>query len=623
MIILVTLILLCMTPGMMAAEIPVKAAMGHDILQAADPGRIHLEGFLGHRMDASREGRLVNLIQEDALLAGFRQRPGSHPWIGEHVGKWLHAAVLAWENHPEDNLLKEKIQRIAKGLMACQEEDGYLGTYSKPQQWSAFDTSKPSPEQGGWDVWVHKYVLIGLLNYYRAFGDEDALNACRRIGDLMIATFGEGKRDLLESGTHAGMAATSILEPMSLLYQLTGEKKYLKFCEYIVARADAGPGLISHIEATRTVQSVGNKKAYEMMSNYVGLVEEWRATNNPRYLSAAIKAWESIAEENEFITGGIDAHEHFSEPHTLISTGPCTETCVQLTWVQLNQQLLRATGDPRFAAALHRHIYNHMLAAQNPDGVRWCYFTTMEGAKQFTDEMHCCGSSGPRALALIPTFAYMTGPDLICINLYEKSSFETKMGGASVKITQDTEYPFQGDIHVTVETDKPVEFALKLLAPDFVESGSLKMEGKDVPGFTLKHATYASVSRPWSGKTSLELHFDMPLKAQEWQERTTLTRGPLVLAAVIDADGTRETTGIPDLSALSEAECQVTSGETAASVRGDTQTLSVSIKRNTLTHKAGDEKQAATIRYVPYAQAGVGGSRFSVWMPLLPEKEKN
>jgi len=261
----------------LAARVPKKVVVGQDVYKAPEPGQVTMEGFLGNRMDVNRESRLKRHITEDMLLAGFRKRPGSHPWIGEHVGKWLHAASLAWENKQNDTTLAEKIQQIANGLMDCQMEDGYLGTYAKKDRWGTTDDPFHGWETWPvWDVWVHKYVLIGLLSYYRSTGDERALETCQRVGDLLIQTFGAGKKDILKSGAHEGMAATSILEPMSLLYQYTGEEKYRQFCRYIIRRADAGPKILTNIEKTRTVQSVGNKKAYEMMSNYVGLVENWR-----------------------------------------------------------------------------------------------------------------------------------------------------------------------------------------------------------------------------------------------------------------------------------------------------------------------------------------------------------
>ncbi len=599
-----------------AARVPKKAVAGQDVYKAPEPGQVTMKGFLGNRMDVNREGRLRRHITEDMLLAGFRKRPGSQPWIGEHVGKWLHAATLASENKQDDTTLAEKIQRIANGLMDCQMEDGYLGTYAKQDRWAP-------PDRDGWDVWVHKYVLIGLLSYYRSTGDERALETSRRVGDLLIQTFGDDKRDILKSGTHEGMAATSILEPMSLLYQYTGEKKYRQFCQYIIRRADAGPKILTNIEKTHTVQSVGNKKAYEMMSNYVGMVENWRATGYERGLDAAKLAWESITNENVFITGAPDAHEHFNEPHQLL-TAICTETCVQVTWLQMNWQLLRATGDPRYAAMLHHHIYNHMLAAQHPDGIDWCYFTTMEGSKKakewgFSGTMHCCGSSGPRAIALIPTFAYMTGKGKLAINLYETSTFRANVNGTPVVVHQQTNYPWDGRIAIDLEVEKPAEFDLQLLVPNFVKSGTIQVAGskQNIP---LEAGKYATLHRRWSGKTKILLNLPMPIIAHQRKGRYALSRGPIVLAAEgIQGKAATFQNVIPDLSSLQQASWKP--GETGFKTANqriwaiERHPIYLKGERTNLESKPSWSK--STLVYRPYCEAGTSGEIMSVWLPML------
>jgi hypothetical protein len=48
-------------------------------------------------------------------------------------------------------------------------------------------------------------------------GGERALTASRRIGDLLIATFQTGKIDMIATSDEAGMAATSVLEPICQL----------------------------------------------------------------------------------------------------------------------------------------------------------------------------------------------------------------------------------------------------------------------------------------------------------------------------------------------------------------------------------------------------------------------
>ena len=120
-----------------------------------------------------------------------------------------------------DAALKAKLDRVAADLIACQEPDGYLGTYVPEKRFGLY-------EGADWDVWSHKYNLIGLLTYYQYTGNQPALTACRKMADLLIATF-PAKKSILAAGTHVGMAATSVLEPIVLLYRFTGEPRYLEF----------------------------------------------------------------------------------------------------------------------------------------------------------------------------------------------------------------------------------------------------------------------------------------------------------------------------------------------------------------------------------------------------------
>ena len=86
---------------------------------------VHIDGWLGARLDANEKNRLLK-VNTEPLLAGFKKKPGTHPWIGEHVGKWLHAATLAWA-YTGDAALREKLDRVAAELIAAQEPDGIWG----------------------------------------------------------------------------------------------------------------------------------------------------------------------------------------------------------------------------------------------------------------------------------------------------------------------------------------------------------------------------------------------------------------------------------------------------------------------------------------------------------------
>ncbi len=409
------------------AAVPAQPAVA-DVITLADPSAVKIEGAVGEYIRLCEKNRLL-VIDEDRLLRGFRHKPGEQAWIGEHVGKWLHAASLAWK-YTHDPALKEKLDRVASGLLATQEADGYLGTYVPEKRFGLF------PE-ADWDVWVHKYCLIGLLAYHEATGSAEALRGACRIGDLLLGTFGPGKKSIIAAGTHVGMAATSVLEPIVRLYFTTGEAKYLQFAKYIVSAYDEpnGPKIIQSLLAHGNVRKTANAKAYEMMSNLVGLCELYRATGEKTYLEVCEKAWQDIVEHRMYVTGGVSLGEHWQDDGVLPNGGAVSETCAQVTWLQLNLQLLRLTGDAKYGEVLEKIVLNHLLGAQSLDGAGFCYFTPLEGRKPYTTEINCCTSSGSRGIMLIPTFAFVVRGNEVLVNLKLSGEAELKLAdGRTAKL---------------------------------------------------------------------------------------------------------------------------------------------------------------------------------------------
>ena len=149
------------------------------------PDRVRLTGWAGLRLQANEMNRLVKL-DPARLLEGYRKRPGRQSWDGEHVGKWLHAATLAWV-YTGDPALRRKLDEVVTELAKCQLADGYLGTYLDKDRWT------------DWDVWAHKYNLLGLITYMRYTGNREPLPVCRRMGDLLCRTFGDDGGSVISS----------------------------------------------------------------------------------------------------------------------------------------------------------------------------------------------------------------------------------------------------------------------------------------------------------------------------------------------------------------------------------------------------------------------------------------
>jgi DUF1680 family protein len=507
-----------------ALPLPISSELT-DQAELSKPSAVRIEGWLGARITASAKNRLLN-IDMKPLLAGFQQKPGSHPWIGEHVGKWLHAASLTWANNNEP-ALRAKLDRVAAELIAAQESDGYLGTYVPEKRFGIYDGAD-------WDVWSHKYCLIGLLTYHQYTGDAAALGASIKIADLLIDTF-PAKRSILAAGTHLGMAATSVLEPIVLLYRITADQRYLDFARYLVNSWDEekGPAIVKTLLKEKQVSKVANAKAYEMLSNLVGLCELARVTGENSFVDASLIAWQDIVDRRLYATGTTSQWEHFQADHDMRSDvrAHIGETCVTTTWIQFNLALLQLTGEARFGDELERSFYNHLTAAQHPEGDDWCYFTALDGKKKYDKEITCCHSSGPRGLALAPQAAYLrvrhNGEDVLLVNTFETSRVTLTLGGERVTIEQLSGFPVRGDTLLTLRLTKPATFAVKMRSPEWARPMTITGASTDA-GWALLP------SRRWQDGDVIRVKFNLASRIVQGEHghagRAALAWGPFVLA---------------------------------------------------------------------------------------------
>ena len=566
------------------------------------PDRVHLTGWIGSRMEANAKNRLV-MMDPNRLLVSYRKRPGGQEWDGEHVGKWLHAATLAWVN-TGDPELRKKLDYTATELVKCQLADGYLGTYTDNNRWT------------DWDVWAHKYSLLGLVTYTRHTGNMDVLPACRKLADLLCNTFGDepGKRDLV-AGHHVGMAPGSVLEPMVLLYRLTGEPRYLDFAKYVLRAYEQpnGPKIVSRLLELKRVDKVGNGKAYEMLSCINGILEMYRTTGEPKLLEACRNAWQDIVDKRLYITGGASYGEIFHDDFDLPNVNNVGETCVTTTWLQFNAQLLRLTGEARFAEQLERVVLNQLFGAQKPDGSAWGYYVQMEGTKPYRGSIdgHCCLSSGPRGVALIPTFAASVDADGVVVNLYDAGTAKlTLRDGKPVTLTTETIYPSDGKSVITVDPESAAPFTFKARIPAWCRESTVKVNGQPVDVRTGDDG-YAAIKRTWAKGDKVELNFKLEPRVivgdHKNAGKVAVMYGPLVLAADEALLGTN---GL-QLNAVS-----ISTDLTALAVSPEPapDTLKSWPHAQVFHLNAVSQGKPKEIRLIPFADAGSLGENYKVWL---------
>lgn len=571
-----------------------------------------LGGLLGERLDVNWQKRLLAGVQVEPLLAGYEHRPGQQTWIGEHAAKFIDAGtnVSAYSADPR---LTEKVDSTVRRLIATQLSDGYLGTYAEADRWT------------NWDVWAHKYNLIALLNYYLRTGYEPALSACVKMGDLLVRTYGDspGQRNIVLNDWHVGMANSSVLEGMANLYRCTGDLSYLEFCRYIVRAWDGpkGPRIVSTLLETGSVRRVANNKGYEMMSNFVGLLELYRITGEDTFLRPVLLAWQDIVSKRLYLSGTATWGEHFQEDYFLraddLDTAPGVgEGCVTTTWLQMNLHLLRLTGDAKYADELERTIYNALLAAQHPVKGEICYFTPLNGIKRYgavsqgVPGVSCCTSSIPRGLALVPAIAWGGRKGGVAVNLYTPGTVRIALADVEATIDSQTTFPASGNVELTVGLPRSTRFMLSLRVPAWTRRFTVEACGETWAG---KPGTYLEIERNWSEGDRVSIDMEMSTHLHRggpaYPGFVALQRGPQLLA--VDASlnrnvevwlaGLAAVDRAPDLTAAAARLPAGWAGVQAYEVPG---------------FQGNDAlgRKNARLAFVPVSDAGQSGAEYRVWV---------
>jgi DUF1680 family protein len=277
------------------------------------------------------------------------------------------------------------------------------------------------------------------------------------------------------------------------------------------------------------------------MSCFEGLCELYRATGNRDYLDAAKKIADAVQSQEETLVGcGTSGEVWFggANKQTGVVQKPM-ETCVTVTWMKLNYQLLRLTGEARYADELEKNLYNGLLGAQMPDGRWWAYFSGLMGVRVPSYVQHddvglsCCVVNGPRALLLTPAWAFMSDARGPVVNLFAPGSAKMPLpNGHEVALEIHGDYPVGFHVAVRVTTAAPETFTLSLRIPAWSRKTRVTVNGVAM-NEAVEPGAYARIRRSWKSGDRVELTFDMRgriVEAPDGNGQVATVRGPIVLA---------------------------------------------------------------------------------------------
>lgn len=466
------------------------------------------------------------------------------PWSGEFIGKHLTSCTEVYML-TGDKALKNHIKELVREIAETQDKDGYIGPWAVQFQLTGYAPNSRYSMNGEeevipvWDTWDFYHIMYGLMCWYQAEKDEAAIKISRRLADLLEKRFFEKGVPLSSIGTPETNLAP--VHSLALLYEVTGENRYLSMAEKIVEEFELSDG------GNYMKLALAGKDYWEMpiprwegLHPIMGLAVLYDITGKQEYRNGFRKLWWSMVRTDRHNTGGFTSGEAAcGNPYD----GRAIETCCTVAWMALTVEMLKMEMSSIYADELELSLYNGGLGAISPTG-RWCtYNTPMEGYRMpsfkeidfqirpGTPELNCCSVNAPRILGLLSQWACMEKDGEIYINYYGNYETEMVVQGKKIKISQKSNYPVEGKIHILLETEKDSGVNINLRIPNWSAETIIKYGNGSKKA---QSGTYFHMKQAGLDVKEIELQIDMNLhfwKGEKEQiDRTSVYYGPILLA---------------------------------------------------------------------------------------------
>lgn len=559
-------------------------------------------GILKDRTDKNVDNLFMR-IDPEAMGAIFAQVHDSYYAEPEFCGKYLDTAMALFRTWGNDEFLR-RASVLKDAIVKHQRDDGYLGTYREGKE---FDET--------FSVWNQNFVIMGLLSVYETTGDGAALEAAMRCADYIAAAYMRKDGPDIYFGLSQGIVNFSVIQQMPRLYRLTGKKLYLDFTGFLLDRMESSTLKLVSIPLKVPIPTtyLGSVKGIELFICYQGLLELYRVTGEERLLRACAAYWEALKNTQIGITGCGTIAENwtylYNTPISVTTDVRPNENCVAVGWIKTALRLYGFSGEAKYYDAVERTLFNHLLGSQALDGRDFSYYQGLVGRKvhETNPGMYsCCRYRGMNVLAHLPHHLYAKRGDELSVNLYAPSRAETSAGNVPVTLEQETAFPSNGAVAITVSPREKTDFSLRLRIPEWCSSWSIMVNGAG----TMVEAEkgYATLARQWSPGDRVTLEMDMAAKARRWtmdgEECAAVTRGPLVLAA-----DSRYGTPVQDCGIRIEGEEPVLEPR-------ECDGLAPMVCFETGGSWRGEGRRITLVDYASAGSIDPGKDRFRVWIPV-------
>ena len=457
-------------------------------------------------------------------------------WGEANLYKFFETTAYSLAMGP-DAELEKRTDEVIDLLAAGQQTDGYLHIYITNNKKLPWD---PAFLDGSHDGYVLGHMIEAAIEHHAATGKTKFLDIARRAADQAYAHF-------LGTKGQPGFCGHAELE-MALveLYRVTGEPRCLELAKAFVEWRGRGkvkpfsetPRAYFQDQVPLREQRTLEGHAVRAVFFATGVADLAIETQDPDYRLAANRFWDSTTLRRMTITGSVgprQEHEAFGEDYELPNTG-YYESCAACGLADLAQRMFMLERRTESADVLERVLYNAIPHGISLDGTNTYYQNPLSDHDHLRDNCWvCCPPNLSRTLLQIGRYAYAHTDRELYVNLFVGGGCKARLGQGTIGLNVDTEYPWKGDVKLTVQVDKPTRFALLMRQPGWCAKSNLKLNGESIATADILERGYLRLDREWRKDDRIELSMDMPVQRMiahpnimDCRGKVALQRGPIV-----------------------------------------------------------------------------------------------
>lgn len=624
----------------------------------ADRFQVCQESMVPHIWQIYNDPEVSHAFRNFEIAAGLAE--GEHSGPSFHDGDFYKVLEALASSYAitKDPKLDQEMDRAIAVIAKAQEDDGYLYTPAIIEKRKNKGTGSAFQDRVNFEAYNLGHLMTAASIHHRATGKTSLLEVAKKAGDFLCNYYEKASPELARNAI-----CPSHYMGLVELYRTTKEPKYIELAKNLInIRGTTDDGTDDNqdrIPFRKQTKVMG----HAVRANYLfaGVADVYAETGDISLLSTLDLMWNDVVSSKMYITGGCGSlydgvspdgtsynpkevqkiHQAYGRDYQLPNHTAHNETCANIGNVLWNWRMLQLSGEAKYADVMELALYNSVLSGVSLDGKGFLYTNPLAVSEELPYQQrwskvrvpyislsNCCPPNAVRTVSQVSNYAYNSSEEGLWFNLYGSNQLTTNLPGkGQVKLSQETNYPWDGHIKIKLEEVPENSFSMFLRIPGWSKGARLQVNGEDA-GQNLVSGEYTRLNRKWSAGDEIELILPMEAKlmeshplVEETRNQVAVKRGPVVyclestdLPEGLEMFNIAIPAGIsftPEMITVDNAEL--------ASLKGEARLIRQPSSWGEQLYREAAELDAdkVQLRLVPYyAWGNRGKSEMTVWMPV-------